>query len=271
MTDREHPSPPESDLLAFLPESSNSWLDEVSDRDIALGILPPNYEAQLHSIRDLLSSNREAEDAEVARLPELEELGRKQPSERIADDRVDLLYSITYQDATHSMAAIGLLAPFVESVFDHVFRHLERVMKREQPQPNSHERWRHPAEDQWDCRYEWKKGRRRRDVVRGILQLADAIDMEPHLPHDLRATLSALFAYRNMMFHNGLEWPLAERQRFSKRIQNEHWSHWFSRAETGGRPWIYYMTRRFVDHCLATIDAVIDGIGAYCRTRTPSS
>ena len=107
--------------------------------------------------------------------------------------------------------------------------------------------------------------------VRGILQLADAIGMEPHLPDDLPATLSALFAYRNMMFHNGLEWPFAERQRFSKRIQNDNWSLWFSRGESGGRPWIYYMTRRFVDHCLDTIDAVFDGMGAYCRARPPNS
>ena len=253
--------------MAYPSESADSWLDKVPDKDIALGILPPDYAGQLIAIHQRLSSNREVEDAEVARLRELEELGRVQPSERIAEDRVDQLYSITYQDATHSMAAVGLLAPFFESLFAHIFRHIEREVKNEQPPPNAHERWRNPAEDQWDCRYVWKKRRRRRNVVQGILQLADAVDMEAYLPDDLPTTLAALFAYRNKMFHCGLEWPRDERHRFHKRIQEEKWANWFSTAESGGHPWIFYMTRAFVDHCLDTIDATLDGIGAYCRTR----
>ena len=144
-------NPTEPEHVAHSSESADFWLAEVSDRDIALGMLSPDYEAQLSAIRDLLRSNRQSEDAEVARLRELEEAGRAQPSQRLAEDRVDRLYEITYQDATHSMAAVGLLAPFVESMFVHVFRHIEREAKKERLPPNLHERWQHPAKHQWDC------------------------------------------------------------------------------------------------------------------------
>ena len=267
MTDNHNHNPSDSERLASLSESADSWLAEISDRDVALGILSPDYETQLSAIQELLLTNREVDDAEVARLRQLEELGGLQPGESIAEDRVDQLHRITFQEAAHSMAAVGLLAPFVESVFVHAFRHFERQAKKKQFPSNLHERWQHPAEDQWDCHYVWKKGRRRRDIVRGIMQLANALGMEAHLPNDLHTTLSALFAYRNRMFHNGFEWPREECQQFSNRIHNENWSHWFSRAQSGDRPWIFYMTRIFVDHCFDTIDEILDGIGAYCRTR----
>ena len=65
--------------------------------------------------------------------------------------------------------------------------------------------------------------------MNGILQLLDAIDMADHMPDDLRPMLSALFEYRNKMFHLGLEWPLEERQRFDKRLSK--WPReWFSKG-----------------------------------------
>ena len=33
-------------------------------------------------------------------------------------------------------------------------------------------------------------------------------------------------------------------------------------AASGGDPWIFYMSREFTDHCLATVHRVIEGIGA---------
>ncbi len=91
--------------------------------------------------------------------------------------------------------------------------------------------------------------------------------MTAHLPSDLGRTLAALFAYRNKMFHWGLEWPLDERQRFVRRIRDEKWDTWFVMSTSGDHPWIIYMSRGFVDHCLDTIDRTIDGIGAYDRER----
>lgn len=121
MTDNRKSDPSESTLLAQLSEIGHSWLNDVTDRDIALGALPPDYEAQLLAIRNLLLSHRDAEEAELIRLREIEELGESQSSQRLADDWVDQLHGMVYQDAAHSMAAIGLLAPFIESLFVHFF------------------------------------------------------------------------------------------------------------------------------------------------------
>ncbi len=137
MDERHDSKHREADFLASLSGLDDSWRAEVTDRDIALGILPPDYEAQLVAILDLLSSSREAEERKAARLRELDATGRVQPSERIADERVDQLHGITYQDATHSMAAVGLLAPFIESMFVHFFRHLARISHTHKKAPAS--------------------------------------------------------------------------------------------------------------------------------------
>jgi hypothetical protein len=68
------------------------------------------------------------------------------------------------------------------------------------------------------------------------------------------------------MFHNGLEWPVQERQRFAQRITNEHWPpQWFSKAESGHQPWVFYMTDDFIEHCLKTINLSLDAIGLFIR------
>jgi hypothetical protein len=77
-------------------------------------------------------------------------------------------------------------------------------------------------------------------------------------------TLLALFAYRNRMFHHGLEWPMDERRQFTDRMKA--WpAGWFSVAESGGDPWIIYMTDSFVSACVATIEQVIEALGAFIR------
>ena len=43
----------------------------------------------------------------------------------------------------------------------------------------------------------------KKDLVAGILQLCDATGLVKKLPSDLEVTLSALFIYRNRMFHDG--------------------------------------------------------------------
>jgi hypothetical protein len=171
-----------------------------------------------------------------------------------------------YQDAAHSMAAVGMLAPLIESIFCQSFDGLRRKIPAPNIVPfNSHPRWQLSADGQWDCHLVWtKKGRRRTDIVEGILQLAEAIGLSTHLPGDLKATLQALFAYRNKMFHNGFEWPLLERERFQQRIAD--WpSDWFRMATSAHRPWTFYMTETFIDHCLLTIDSVLSGVGAFAR------
>jgi hypothetical protein len=89
-----------------------------------------------------------------------------------------------------------------------------------------------------------------------------------HLPADLKPTLQALFEYRNNMFHFGFEWPTNERERFQKRTAD--WpSDWFSMAAIDHKPWIFYLTDAFIDHCLTIIDSVLGGIGVFARDKWP--
>ena len=73
-----------------------------------------------------------------------------------------------------------------------------------------------------------------------------------------------MFAYRNKMFHHGFEWPLNERRKFEQTIRKGEWpSNWFIKSWIGDEPWIFYLSTIFIDHCLLTIDQVIQGVGAY--------
>ena len=57
---------------------------------------------------------------------------------------------------------------------------------------------------------------------------------------------------------------MKERKNFGERIQNQQWpSEWFEVSTIGAAPWIFYMSRSFIDHCLKTIDQVLDGVGKY--------
>ena len=97
------------------------------------------------------------------------------------------------------------------------------------------------------------------------MQLAEAIDLRKHLPADLEKTLSALFAYRDRMFHGGLEWPEKDVKDFANLIACKGWTNCFTSADSGGDPWIFYLSREFTDHCLDTVDEIINGVGARVR------
>lgn len=278
-------------MSAHLPDYS--YLDEddtqdglddmdLSERDTALVVALPHldYESQLKAIRVVLGSHREAEKKHAADIEKAAQRARRpvrsgHPANSLAaaleegsaeQQWIDEMHYSIYQNAVHSMAAVGWIAPFVESIFYQSFRSVECEMKDGLALPSDHVRWQRPAEDQWDCHYVWKNGRRSAHLVNGILQLLDAIDMADHMPDDLRPMLSALFEYRNKMFHLGLEWPLEERQRFDKRLSK--WPReWFSKATSGGTPWVFYMSPAFIVHCLDRTEDIIAGIGRFFKER----
>ena len=244
------------------------WLNSDDEKRAAADLVMPHldYESQLIAILQLLDHQRQAEREVNAEIGKLETLARRSGNEHTIDLWCGRVSQSVYQAAAHSMAAVGMIAPFVESTFYQAFRGIERaVIEADSPLPG-HERWCRPAEDQWDCRYVWKNGRRNRNVVDGIMQLADAIGLSPHLPDDTETTLSALFEYRNKMFHFGFEWPIEERKRFDARLRK--WpANWFSRSTINEHPWVFYMSAQFIDHCLVTAGNVITGIGHFCDQR----
>ena len=250
----------------------NEWagLPDLFDRDFAWVLLPDlDYDAQLVAVHSLLDLHKELDQTFAVEIREIEEHIRQSKGlreEHFVEEWVDRVHSCAYQDAARSMAAVGMLAPLMETVFYQTFQAARRYLSDTADSRHIHERWQRSSEERWDCHFVWKGGRRKRDVTEGILELAEAIDLRPYLPDDLESTLTALFGYRNKMFHFGFEWPTEERERFSRRIDSAEWpADWFSKSTRGEELWIFYLTESFSAHCLKTIEDVIEGIGAFVR------
>lgn len=241
---------------------------ELTDRVRAL-ILMHEYdlEAQLLAIRNVLRRNRKTDEMLAAEIESLNAAIRESSGEnagQFEDWRVDRLHSSVFQDAAHSMSAVGMLAPFMESLFVAIFKGLRANQRRNNSDANP----RIAALDDhfWDPHHVFDHGGHRRNIVQGIVQLSDSIGLSEFLPDDLDRTLSALFAYRNKMFHHGFEWPLDERQTFEQTIRQSNWpSNWFMKSLTGGDPWVFYLSTSFIHHCLMTIDQVLEGVGTYLQ------
>ena len=127
------------------------------------------------------------------------------------------------------MAAVGMLTPFVESLFVSIF---SRLSKRgvEIGDPSSPPMYA-SLDNFWDPHYVKTNGKiRKGSPVDGIMRLSNSTRLQAYLPHDLETVLTALFSYRNKMFHLGFEWPERERKKFSKRIAEHGWTDWFSNS-----------------------------------------
>jgi hypothetical protein len=236
---------------------------KLTPRDCANVLLGPiEIDMQLLAIRSLLQRNR-AEDARL--LTELEEIERRARSltgwanEFASDDYGEALYRTVYQDGTHALAALGLVAPLIESVLIRLFRYVPRMVDPATPR---HPRWDAiDAEKKWNCKFrldeetgEWKE-----DVIGGVNQLAKVL-VPSYLGRNDRRRLEALFRYRNNMFHNGMEWPEDKATAFDK-FAKECPAGWFTSARRGDRPWIFYMTGAFTDDCLALLARFTENVG----------
>jgi hypothetical protein len=187
-------------------------------------------------------------------------------NQQAVDEWVDRMHSSVYQDAAHSMAAVGMLAPLVESIFHQAYLGTRAYYASQSMHLPSHSRWQEAEKDEWDCYFVWNKGRRSNNLVDGIFQLADAVGLTPYLPTNIQPRLKALFMYRNKMFHNGFEWPTDERSKFDKIIRDEKWlGSWFKAATSDGAPWIFYMTETYIADCISAIEKIIEATGRFAR------
>jgi len=200
-----------------------------------------NYSSQLVAIRDLLYRQEQADRNLLDRVEEADEVARRtggRANEYAVDNWVGLVEMSCYQDAAHSMAAVGMLAPFIESVFRSAFRYIGDELPP------------------WE-------------LVKNIVKRVKGVGMEEYLPSDLEPTLSALFQYRNNMFHGGFEWSSKRLKEFERLLKKNRWPlEWFSWATSDDEPWMFYMTPAFVEHCLEMFEKVIKGIEQFCREKS---
>ena len=243
----------------------------ISSRDRALFLLGDvDLDAQLLAIRSMLRRNKQADDAMIADIEDLKTAIRSTRgayAEHLQDQWLDRLHGSVFQDAAHSMTAAVMIVPFVESLFVSIFNRL-RTHDAVYKATSSHSAFA-SAKNFWDPHYAESGGRLRKGpLVDGIIRLSGATGLATDLPQDLKAVLTALFSYRNKVFHRGFEWPPGEREKFWDRIAEEGWTDWFSCSTSDNRPRIIYMRTTFIDYCLTAIDGILDGVGGFLERQS---
>lgn len=223
-----------------------------SDRQQALLVIGErDFESHLVAIRDLLRRNRESDRATAEKIKELAKQlrasdgGDSEDERYLGDYYADESYRTAFQDAAHSMAAVGMLAPLIESLFVSIFGGLRKLSRDKPLISNENPRIAALHDQFWNPRFEIKSQSNRRGIVTGIRQLANAIELSKHLPPDYDKTLAALFHYRHMMFHNGFEWFSEEGTRFRQLIQSSGWpADWFKESRGFGDTRFFYNDSR---------------------------
>jgi hypothetical protein len=249
------------ELEELFEQDAGAGHENITYKDCAISVLPDfEWDYQLRAIESLLWRNAKDETSLSEEIKQNELRGSR--SERDDDKLCDLLKYSDYQGIAHSMAAVGMIAPFLESVFHQGFQGIRKefyssAVSTGLPQ---HKRTEDFLVSFWDCH---KVAGAEDDLVKGILALADAVGLTSYLPGDSRPTLKALFIYRNKMFHNGFEWPAKQRRDFKKQVRDNKWDGWFSYPEKEDAPAMFFMTDAFIKHCLAFTRQVVDGFNRY--------
>jgi hypothetical protein len=248
-------------------EATDDFLSDFDDWLLASFVLDSlDYGAHLRAIHELLNREKQA-DEELAREIQKIDAFARQASGHVHYHAIDEwcgeLHHSGFQEAARSMAAVGMLAPFIEAVFKRAFPGIKsRFVDSGRITLPSHQRWNMPDKSKWNC----ERISTGKNIVGGIIELSEATGLNSFLPANLKMTLSALFSYRNKMFHQGFEWTTDKLIAFGETIKKEDWpSEWFGQATRGNEPWMFYLSEKFIELCLVTIDEVLSGIGAFVR------
>lgn len=239
----------------------------LSDRNTACLVLEHiDYDFQIYSIRRILQSNNASRNLDDQRILELQQLAKDNTisNSRVVEELIEAYHESVFDETARSMAAVGLLSPFIESIFKQAFM---GIKKHSSIDISSHTERALPPDKLWDCRYFMdENGKKSKGIARGIQQLSDVLNLSKFFPHDYYQSIDALFSYRNAMFHNGYEWPRSERIEFNKLLTTKQWPiDCFKRSESGGEPWTFRMSTEFVDRCVLLVDELLEGIGKFCK------
>lgn len=250
----------------------------LTNRDYAVLLLgDADLEAQLRAIRGQLHSHAQADAALQRDVQDLAERARKASGEygmHLENSWVDEMHGSAFHSAALSAAAIGMLAPLLESLFVGVFGGIRDIAPPVRPVSLAGVRAAHAADPGfWDPHLVFSaRGTKRKDALRGIVQLVETTGLAPQMPAHYTRMLGAIFGYRNKMLHHGFEWPPGERAKFETTIVREGWpANWFERSLTNGETWIIYMSDMLIRDTLTNIDEMLDGIGAFIQSRFPQA
>ncbi|MBU2714533.1 hypothetical protein, partial [Zooshikella harenae] len=153
---------------------SSKGVDTLSDYDRAWFFCDHiNLIGQLDAIKSLLKNNSQ----------EYKKLNKKIDDANSGDDFADLVEHSIYILSAHSMAAVGMLAPFTESLFYTSFKKIgEYYQNYDLSLPNGR-RKKIEENKMWDCHYYLNQnGKTSKGITKGILQLADYLEMRSSWP-----------------------------------------------------------------------------------------
>lgn len=211
-----------------------------------------DYGTQLSAIKEFLTHSTAYFSAKDTETKDAEE--KCNGSDGSVEHVVGLYQESIYWDSAFSMAAIGQIAPYIESLFTAFFAKYANFFQPDK----SHSRFTIARVQSFDPHYYFDDKSSRKDLTAGIIQLSDAIAISTKMPKFFKETITCVFAYRNKMFHNGLEWSKSESAKFSSFLKEKRIpAKWFDVATSGGSPWCYFMTNEFITHLLSFSDKIL--------------
>lgn len=260
----------ESAFEAFTPGDFDSFLD---DRDYLYTLVHNiDWQSQLLAVRLMLSRNRQAGEAfsKAIDKDEADVKAYKGPhQDHWVDRHVDMLHESVYRDAAESMAAIGMIAPMVESTLGQSLAALGDMYVRRNISPSNHKRWKRAGDHaaRWNCQVYFDSDKQaKNNIILGMPQLAEASGLDQFLPKDFMAWFEAMFTYRNFMFHGGFEWSIERREFFEKEIEKHGWDQFFTCSTSNNRPWIYYIKNEAIDTLPTMVEDMLDSLGRYAKS-----
>ncbi len=259
-----------SEFEGLNPGHFDNYLD---DRDYLYTLVHTiDWQSQLLAVRLMLSRNRQAGEAFSKAIDEdaAEIEAYKGPHhDHWSDQHVDMLHESVYRDAAESMAAIGMIAPLVESTLGQSLAALGDMHDRKNISPGDHKRWKRAGDHtaRWNCQvYFDSKKEAKSNIILGLPQLAEASGLDQFLPADFMTWFEAMFTYRNFMFHGGFEWALERREFFEKEIEKKGWDQFFTCSKSNDRPWIYYITNEAIDALPTIVEDMLDSLGRFAKS-----
>lgn len=252
------------------------WDNLILGRDYIYSLIDNvEWDSQLRAIRLLINRNKKAREDFSAYIKQDEEEVKAYNGphhDHYVNEHVDLLHETVYRDAAESMAAIGMIAPMVESILCQALAALGRMYEEKNMAPPAHKRWTRadkadcPWEQRWNCQFHFNdKNEAKNNLPLGFPQLAQACGLARYLSVDFMTWFKAMFNYRNFMFHGGFEWSVRNRRKFANMIEKEGWQQFFTCSTSGGEPWIYYLTNETIDDMPDRVGKMLDELGQFAK------
>ncbi|AEJ19901.1 hypothetical protein [Gracilinema caldarium] len=245
----------------------NGYL-HISDEDASVALIKSidlySQRIAIYKIVDLIKETQKNDQIEIRKIEEMCKNASGSRNDFLVDELVNSYHFSVYVDSAYSMAVLGMIVPTIESLFYDIYINIGELLSNKFVELNNERMSCIKKRTIWDCHYILHKGKANKNIVDGIKQLAQITGFDGFLPSDYSEIIDALIAYRNMMFHNGLEWQNEDIEKFEQRLKSSKWSEdWFICTKRDEKPWIYYMTDKLIDRSLKFINEIEIAAGAY--------